>query len=139
MREGQMANESNPILGVGEIAFADGVTWDSTDIAWAVAPNTDGVDGTLIGTDAMDVLDGGCGNHVLSGGDGGDVYLYDRGDGADTIDVNKTNVLIASPSYLRFGPGDLSTGGWRACLISAKSLNSNLIQASSVPHGAYLC
>jgi Ca2+-binding RTX toxin-like protein len=104
-----------------------------------VAPNTDGVDGTLIGTDAMDVLDGGRGNHVLSGGDGGDVYLYDRGDGADTIDVNKTNVLIASPSYLQFGPGDLSTGDWSVCLIAAKPLNSNLIQSSSVPHGAYLC
>src|ERR1700722_4772472 len=86
---GLFGGDLNPVLGVGEIAFADGVVWDTTDIAWAVAPNTNGVDGTLIGTDAMDVLDGGRGNHFLSGGNGGDVYLYDRGDGADTIDVNK--------------------------------------------------
>src|SRR5262249_5229449 len=37
-----------------------------------VTSNTDGGDGTLTGTDAMDVLDGGRGNDVLSGGDGGE-------------------------------------------------------------------
>jgi hypothetical protein len=104
-KPGLFGGDLNPVLGAGEIAFADGVVWDTTDIAWAVAPNTDGVDGSLIGTDAMDVLDGGRGNHFLSGGDGGDIYLYDRGDGADTIDVNKTNVLITNPNYVVFGPG----------------------------------
>jgi Ca2+-binding RTX toxin-like protein len=102
---GLFGGDLSPTLGVGEVAFADGVVWDTTDIAWAVAPNTDGVDGTLIGTNAMDVLDGGRGNHFLSGGNGGDIYLYDRGNGADTIDVNKTNVLIPNPNYLVFGPG----------------------------------
>jgi Ca2+-binding RTX toxin-like protein len=104
-KPGLFGGDLNPVLGVGEIAFADGTVWDTTDIAWAVAPNTDGVDGTLTGTDAMDVLDGARGNHVLSGGDGGDVYLYDRGDGADMIVVNKTNVLITNPNYVKFGPG----------------------------------
>src|SRR5579883_976103 len=102
---GLFGGDLNPVLGVGESAFADGVVWDTTDIAWAVAPNTNGVNGTLIGTDAMDVLDGGHGNHFLSGGNGGDIYLYDRGDGADTIDVNKTNALITNPNYVVFGAG----------------------------------
>ena len=70
-KPGLFGGDLNPVLGVGEIAFADGTVWDATDIAWAVAPNTDGVDGTLTGTDAMDVLDGARGNHFLSGGDGG--------------------------------------------------------------------
>jgi hypothetical protein len=52
-----------------------------------------------IATGAMDVLDGGPGNHFLSGGDG-----------ADTIDIDKTDVLIASPIDLKFGPG-LTAGG----------------------------
>src|SRR6202023_2398451 len=95
----------HPTEGVAQIAFSNGVVWDPVDIAWAVAPNTDGVNGVLTGTPAMDVLDGGRGNHFLSGGDGGDIYLYDRGDGADTIDVNKTNVLITNPNYVKFGPG----------------------------------
>jgi len=41
---GLFGGDLNPVLGVGEIAFADGVVWDTTDIAWAVAPNTNGVD-----------------------------------------------------------------------------------------------
>jgi hypothetical protein len=68
-KPGLFGGDLNPVLGVGEIAFADGVVWDATDIAWAVAPNTDGVNGTLIGCDAMDVLDGARGNHFLSGGE----------------------------------------------------------------------
>src|SRR5206468_8799809 len=72
----------NDTMGVAQIAFADGVVWDMPDIAWAVAPTAVGINGNLIGTDAMDVLDGGRGNHFMSGGDGGDIYLYDRGDGA---------------------------------------------------------
>jgi len=91
--------------GVAQIIFADGVVWNAPAIAWAVSPTDNGVNGTLIGTPAMDVLDGGRGNHFLSGGDGGDVYLYDRGDGADTIDVNKTDLLITAQNYVNFGPG----------------------------------
>jgi hypothetical protein len=91
--------------GVSQITFADGVVWEAPDIAFAVAPNTDGVNGRLIGTGAMDVLDGGRGNHFLSGGNGGDIYLYDRGDGADMIAVNKTNIFSNNPNYVSFGPG----------------------------------
>jgi len=91
--------------GVAQIAFSDGVVWDLPDIAWAVAPNTDGVGGRLIGTPSMDVLDGGRGNHFMSGGDGGDIYLYDRLDGADIIQVGRTDILITNPNYVKFGPG----------------------------------
>jgi hypothetical protein len=95
----------NDAWGVAQITFADGVVWEAPDIAFAVAPNTDGVDGRLVGTAAMDVLDGGRGNHYLSGGDGGDVYLYDRGNGANTIVVNKTNIFSTNPNYVSFGTG----------------------------------
>ena len=90
---------------MSQITFADGVVWEVPDIAFAVAPNTDGVDGRLIGTGAMDVLDGGRGNHFLSGGDGGDIYLYDRGNGANTILVNKANIFSNNPNYVSFGAG----------------------------------
>jgi Ca2+-binding RTX toxin-like protein len=105
IKPGLFGGNLNDTMGVAQITFADGVVWDAPDIAWAVAPNTDGVNGTLTGTGAMDVLDGGRGNHILSGGDGGDVYLYDRGDGADTIQVAKTDILITNPNYVKFGSG----------------------------------
>jgi Ca2+-binding RTX toxin-like protein len=104
-KPGLFGGNFNDTMGVGQIVFADGVVWDTPDIAWAVAPNTDGVNGVLTGTGAMDVLDGGRGNHILSGGDGGDIYLYDRGDGADTIQVNRTDILLDNPNYVKFGAG----------------------------------
>jgi hypothetical protein len=99
----------NDAWGVTQIAFADGVVWEEPDMAWAVSPNTNGVNGTLLGTSAMDVLDGGRGNHFLSGGDGGDIYLYDRGDGNDTIFVNSDNPFQTAPNIIEFGPGIASS------------------------------
>jgi Ca2+-binding RTX toxin-like protein len=91
--------------GVAQITFADGVVWEKPDIAFAVAPNTDGVNGTLYGTTDIDVLDAARGNHFLSGGDGGDIYLFDRGDGHATILDNETNVFNDLPNYISFGEG----------------------------------
>ena len=42
----------HPTQGVAQIAFSDGVVWDPVNIAWAVAPNTNGVNGVLSGTPA---------------------------------------------------------------------------------------
>jgi autotransporter passenger strand-loop-strand repeat protein len=58
-----------------------------------------------VGTPSNDVLDGDNGNTFMSGGDGGDIYLYDRGDGNDTIQDNQTNILITAPDVVDFGPG----------------------------------
>jgi len=40
---------------------------------------------TVTGGSGNDTLDGGTGNDSLTGGDGDDVFVYDPGDGADTI------------------------------------------------------
>lgn len=40
---------------------------------------------TITGSDGDDVLIGGAGNDTLSGGAGSDIYLFDAGDGRDTI------------------------------------------------------
>ncbi|HXF65557.1 MAG TPA: putative Ig domain-containing protein, partial [Burkholderiales bacterium] len=52
----------------------------------------------LIGQGGADTLIGGDGNDLLEGGDGVDVYVFNRGDGVDTILDNGINTL-------RFGPG----------------------------------
>ena len=56
---------TNDVWGVAEIIFSDGTVWNKDDMARAVAPNTNGVDGTLLGTSSNDVLDGGRGNHFV--------------------------------------------------------------------------
>ena len=40
---------------------------------------------TLFGGDGNDTLEGGAGNDTLSGGNGSDTYIFNKGDGRDTI------------------------------------------------------
>jgi hypothetical protein len=94
----------NPLFGVSEIVFSDGVVWGMPDIAWAVAEHTTATNDTLLGTGAMDVLDARFA-HYLSGGDGGDVYLFGPGDGHVTINAARTDVLALNPDVVVFGPG----------------------------------
>ena len=48
-------------------------------------------DDTLIGTDQVDIIEGKAGNDTLQGGLGGDIYVFNVGDGTDVItDVGTT-------------------------------------------------
>jgi Ca2+-binding RTX toxin-like protein len=95
----------NDTVGVAQISFADGVLWDMPDIAWAVA-RPDPTDATILGTPAMDVLDGGVGGDTyLSGGDGSDIYIFGRGYGHDTIKVDRQDPFNNATDYVNFGPG----------------------------------
>ena len=98
---------------VSTITFADGTSWDYDYVSthWNSVPDINGgvtregnnEDNSLSGTQANDILIGnggndtingyggndrlfgGAGNDNLSGGDGDDTYLYNLGDGLDTI------------------------------------------------------
>lgn len=59
-------------------------------------------DDTLHGGSSSDILTGGSGDDMLYGGDGNDVYVYNLGDGIDTIVDNNTGGQI---NILRFGDG----------------------------------
>jgi Ca2+-binding RTX toxin-like protein len=87
------------------ITFADGTVWDQTDIARAVAATTFAPDGRLIGTPSADILNGGGGNHFMSGGDEGDTYMFGRGDGHDTILDAEGWIWGDNPDSVAFGPG----------------------------------
>ncbi|WP_256262445.1 calcium-binding protein [Pseudomonas gingeri] len=54
-----------------------------------------------------DLLEGGTGNDVLNGGAGGDTYLFNLGDGRDTI--NEDNVYGSETDVLKFGEGILAS------------------------------
>lgn len=94
----------NSDRGVTEIVFVDGTVWNRAEIAEAVAVPEAG-DQEIVGTDDMDVLDGGTGNDTLSGGDEGDVYVFDAGYGQDRIDDQAEFVLQDAPDFVRFGTG----------------------------------
>ncbi len=64
------------------------------------------LDNGLWGNAGNNILTGSVGNDYLSGGAGNDVYVFNRGDGQDTIDT--TDALGAS-DILRFGAGIADT------------------------------
>ncbi|MFH1870442.1 MAG: calcium-binding protein [Pseudomonadota bacterium] len=93
----------NPYGGIEAIEFADGTVWDYAAVTAKLPAATTGND-VLYGTGAVDALDGlagddviyglagddaiigGAGDDLLVGGYGRDVYVFNRGDGVDTID-----------------------------------------------------
>jgi Ca2+-binding RTX toxin-like protein len=107
---------------LGEIRFLDGTVWtreeinakvslvtgtDSDDVLQGAANNDlilgQGGKDTLYGQGGDDSLVGGHGDDVLSGGAGDDVYLWNPGDGNDTI------VDSAGSDVLEIGDGIAST------------------------------
>jgi len=73
-------------------------------------------DDTIFGNAGDDILVGGRGDDTLVGGAGKDIYLYDKGDGTDTIDDSDTagsatSALVLGEelgrSDVRFGVGSL--------------------------------
>ena len=89
--------------GVEQIVFDDGVTWGAADIQSILSSGDD----TLNGTSGNDTLAGGRGNDLLLGGGGDDTYVFNRGDGQDTIyDYNvNTGSDGGSNDALQFGAG----------------------------------
>jgi Ca2+-binding RTX toxin-like protein len=91
------------------LEFADGTRVDLTrgqqllGTAWSDA-NFHQWDDHISGTTGDDILQGGPGNDILSGGMGNDTYVFNRGDGEDTIiDVNNTRITGAGYTVHRYG------------------------------------
>jgi len=106
VRPGLLGGNMNPDRGVAEIVFADGVVWDKQAIAQQVSHAVAGMT-VFTGTPDDDVLDPGAGpgGITMSGGDGGDVYVFGRGYGHDTIEEDETYAWMDTPDAVRFGPG----------------------------------
>ena len=90
--------------GAGRITFADGTAWDSSTIlATTTGFALTGAGGSdlLTGTVFIDTLNGGAGNDTLAGDKGNDTYVFQIGDGQDTVIDTVTplqgNTLVFSP------------------------------------------
>ena len=88
--------------GIEEIQFADGAIMELPDIAIAVGEGTSG-DDVMQGTMHTDVFQGRAGNDLLMGGDDADLYVFDLGDGADTIREVQTTPLLMAADMVIFG------------------------------------
>ncbi|BAM91984.1 putative calcium binding hemolysin protein [Bradyrhizobium oligotrophicum S58] len=103
-----VAFDSGANVGLEQVAFGDGTVWskqqlESAYIAQQMAAGATSITGfdqnndVIIGTSGNDTLSslggndtltGGAGNDTLDGGSGSDTYIYNAGDGNDTITDN---------------------------------------------------
>ena len=97
---------------IGTFRFADGTVlpYDQLVQRGFDLTGTDGND-SITGTNVVDritglagddIVVGGRGNDVLTGGAGNDTYIFNIGDGSDTID---DTVLLGAGNRIQFGPG----------------------------------
>ena len=81
-------------VGVERVQFSNGVTWNKAQVWNAYLTQGAASDDNLIGTNAADTLKGGLGYDILDGALGADTYLFQQGDGGDTIkDLGYDNVI----------------------------------------------
>ncbi|HEY1632250.1 MAG TPA: calcium-binding protein [Rhizomicrobium sp.] len=106
---------------VEEVHFRDGADWDWSTLLAKATVATSGDDSfwgdendnslsggagndSLYGRDGQDTLTGGTGVDMLSGGNGEDTYVFNAGDGHDTIYDdgwwNETDTLMLGPGIL---------------------------------------
>ena len=96
--------ETGPAYGISEIVFANGVYYDTQDIAYAVSHPTDAAQ-DIIGTNTIDVLDGAGGDERLEGAGKGDIYKFGLGYGHDTIFDQQLDPYATQPDIIQFGAG----------------------------------
>ncbi len=79
--------DDQTIFAEGEFTFADGSTGNFVEVGFDTIFGSDLTDGlTVIGTDGDDVLHGGMGQVVMTGGAGADTFVFD-GTALDELDV----------------------------------------------------
>jgi len=76
----------NVFQGIEEIRFDDGTVWQGTALAARITGTaaSDG-DDRIVGTHLAETLAGGLGTDLLIGGGNSDTYVFNRGDGIDTV------------------------------------------------------
>ena len=83
------------------MTFSDGTRYTASELL--AAPGLKGTifDDVISGTVSADIIEGGRGTDRLIGGDGADTYIFNRGDGTDTIVENSYNSGFSINSGVR--------------------------------------
>ena len=79
-----VANQFNGTDGIEQVLFADGTTWDRSQIQAAAWYRGTAAAENIYGSASADTIDGKGGNDYLEGRGGGDTYIYAAGYGNDS-------------------------------------------------------
>lgn len=135
----------NDSYKIGEIHFADnsvfylsetGLTLDQSDRTDNMTINGTDYDDTIIGGsgndtinagDDDDVITGGKGNDILNGGYGRDTYIYNLGDGVDTINETRGNDKIKFGAGITLNDLKFTQEGNDLRIIIKNDVNQNIL------------
>jgi Ca2+-binding RTX toxin-like protein len=113
--------EGSSPYNIESILFADGTSWNYSQVlsnvtevipVAGVEVSGTGADELLVGLQGNDVLygyegndtlDGGAGNDYLTGGEGADIYLFGKGSGQDSINNSDSDALGTNADTIRLG------------------------------------
>ncbi|WP_315719821.1 MULTISPECIES: calcium-binding protein [unclassified Bradyrhizobium] len=121
---------------IEQIVFDDGTVWSSADLLAAAISGTDTVTlgtnaaETIVGSGANDTIEGLRGNDVLQGGGGDDTYIFNAGDGQDTIIESGGNDTLTFGRGLAAGDAILQGVGSDLYVRFRNSTDSVLIQSA---------
>ena len=140
-------------FGIENITFADGTSWVTADIISHIG--TDG-DDVIYGLEGSDTLEGGTGNDTLYGKAGDDTYIFNRGDGKDTIhddshyystqynagnDTLKFGATVAKDDVIFYMDGsdlvvDYNNGD--SVTVKSQANDNNAVEKFMLSDGSYL-
>ena len=123
------ALDANAEQGIERFVFADGTVSTIVDFASKII-NVAGTTAaeTVSGTNGSDIIRANVGNDVINGGGGNDIYLYERGDGSDTI-----NDYDSGGDNDRLILTDINAPG---VMLVRNGIDLSLVIAPTVPGGA---
>jgi Ca2+-binding RTX toxin-like protein len=134
-----------PLDGVDSVTFSDGVVWNKEQLQGSFLATGASTNDTLYGTTASNTLRGGRGRDYLDGRGGSDTYLFQLGDGQDTIqDWPATGSSDPGFDRLVFSGVGLTAAnavitripfgyGYSTLKISFKGLSDSVVLADPIP------
>jgi Ca2+-binding RTX toxin-like protein len=128
-----LKNEDGPYQGVEVFKFADGTVWSYQDLANAyLAQHETAGDDHILGSFRADTIQGGPGNDFLDGGGSADTYLFNLGDGHDTI--SDSSYITGEQNKLVFGDGILASD----VIVTRPNEHDVLLTINGRPDSVYL-
>ena len=101
-------NQFNGTNGIEQVLFADGSTWDRSQIQTAAWYRGTASGENIYGSGSADTIDGKGGNDYLEGGGGGDTYIYATGYGNDSIAEGATDGSTDIIKLVGLNPSDVT-------------------------------
>ncbi|WP_331774714.1 calcium-binding protein [Sulfurospirillum sp. 1612] len=136
-------------FGIDNFTFSDGTAWTTADIMAHIGTDDNDV---IFGLDGADTIEGGKGDDTLYGRVGDDTYVFNRGDGKDTIyDAYRDG--NAGNDTLKFGEGitqddlafwmdggnlQVDAGNGDTVTINSQINPNNAIEKIELANGSYL-